>query len=162
MGGSFRPRDKPSIHSIDTKPGETQISTTPPLSPLPKVQCLVSSRIPFDSGEYRLLLYKNHMDQYNHLALVFGAISSLSLHDDSLTLVGRQQRGAIDVHPAPQKAVMVRIHSCCFTGETVGSLRCDCGEQLTTAMHAMAAENCGVVLYMQQEGRGIGLMDKLL
>ncbi|KAJ3094964.1 GTP cyclohydrolase II [Physocladia obscura] len=58
-------------------------------------------------------------------------------------------------------APLVRIHSCCFTGETLGSLRCDCREQLVDAMTRISAERKGVVLYLIQEGRGIGLRDKL-
>jgi GTP cyclohydrolase II len=56
---------------------------------------------------------------------------------------------------------LVRIHSQCFTGDVLRSLRCDCGEQLELAMRAIAAEGCGLMIYEQQEGRGIGLMAKL-
>ena len=59
------------------------------------------------------------------------------------------------------KAPLVRIHSQCITGEVLRSLRCDCGEQLELAMEAIAAEGCGLLIYEQQEGRGIGLMAKL-
>jgi GTP cyclohydrolase II len=62
--------------------------------------------------------------------------------------------------PSP-RAPLVRIHSQCITGEVFGSLRCDCGEQLELAMAAIAAEGCGLLIYEQQEGRGIGLMAKL-
>src|ERR1700750_271978 len=58
-------------------------------------------------------------------------------------------------------APLLRIHSQCFTGEVLGSLRCDCGEQLEIAMRAVAAEGRGIVIYEQQEGRGIGLIAKL-
>jgi GTP cyclohydrolase II len=57
--------------------------------------------------------------------------------------------------------VLTRIHSECFTGDVLGSLRCDCGEQLAQAMEIIAAEGNGVLLYLRQEGRGIGLLDKL-
>jgi GTP cyclohydrolase II len=60
-----------------------------------------------------------------------------------------------------QGAPLVRIHSQCFTGDVLGSLRCDCGEQLELAMKMIAEEGCGVLIYEQQEGRGIGLMAKL-
>jgi GTP cyclohydrolase II len=56
---------------------------------------------------------------------------------------------------------LVRIHSECFTGEVLGSLRCDCGEQLQGAMARIAEEGAGVIVYLRQEGRGIGLLDKL-
>jgi GTP cyclohydrolase II len=62
-----------------------------------------------------------------------------------------------DKLPAP----LARIHSCCFTGETLGSLRCDCKEQLQEAMRLMGEEGRGVILYLKQEGRGIGLREKL-
>ncbi|MFB3131362.1 MAG: GTP cyclohydrolase II, partial [Rhodothermales bacterium] len=57
--------------------------------------------------------------------------------------------------------VLVRVHSQCVTGDIFGSMRCDCGEQLATAMRRVEVEGCGVVLYMKQEGRGIGLLNKL-
>jgi GTP cyclohydrolase II len=60
-----------------------------------------------------------------------------------------------------QGVPMVRIHSQCFTGDVLGSERCDCGQQLDLAMRAIAREGCGVLIYEQQEGRGIGLMSKL-
>ena len=56
---------------------------------------------------------------------------------------------------------MVRVHSSCYTGDVLGSHRCDCGEQLQTSMQAVARHGCGVVIYLHQEGRGIGLMEKL-
>jgi len=59
------------------------------------------------------------------------------------------------------KSVLMRIHSECFTGETVSSIRCDCGEQLDRAMRLMASEKNGVILYLRQEGRGIGLLNKM-
>ena len=62
---------------------------------------------------------------------------------------------------AGKKDVLVRVHSECLTGDTFGSLRCDCGEQLAEAMRRIEAEGLGVVLYMRQEGRGIGLINKL-
>ncbi|KAJ3011300.1 GTP cyclohydrolase II [Thoreauomyces humboldtii] len=68
---------------------------------------------------------------------------------------------ADDMADADAKAPLVRIHSCCFTGETIRSMRCDCAEQLEEAMRRMAEVDGGVVLYLKQEGRGIGLRDKL-
>src|SRR5207253_4636970 len=63
--------------------------------------------------------------------------------------------------PTTAAAPLLRIHAQCFTGEILGSLRCDCGEQLAAAMQAIAADGCGLVIYEYQEGRGIGLMAKL-
>jgi len=87
-------------------------------------------------GEFRAIAFTNDMDDYEHLALI---------------------KGEID----PAKPVMVRVHSECLTGDVFGSLRCDCGPQLHAAMQMVADEGCGVVLYMHQEGRGIGLVNKL-
>jgi GTP cyclohydrolase II len=64
-------------------------------------------------------------------------------------------------HPEDSDAPLVRIHSACFTGDLLGSLRCDCGEQLRGAIHRIAEDGAGVLLYLAQEGRGIGLVNKL-
>ncbi len=95
----------------------------------------VCARIPTEEGEFRLCLYSNNRDDKEHLALVMG-------------------------DPAGE-AVPVRLHSECFTGDVLGSRRCDCGEQLHLAMQFIAREGRGVVVYLRQEGRGIGLLDKL-
>ncbi len=87
-------------------------------------------------GEFRAIVYENEVDASNHLALL---------------------RGEID----PEKPVLVRVHSECLTGDVFGSQRCDCGDQLHAAMTQIADEGCGVVLYMRQEGRGIGLINKI-
>jgi 3,4-dihydroxy 2-butanone 4-phosphate synthase / GTP cyclohydrolase II len=83
-------------------------------------------------------------------------------------LVAFQEKNSSNEHLAlirgdwkPDEAVMVRVHSSCFTGDILGSLRCDCGEQLHKAMETVDAEGKGVILYMNQEGRGIGLVNKL-
>ncbi len=87
-------------------------------------------------GMFRAIVYTNDVDDYEHVALV---------------------KGNID----PDKAVLVRVHSECMTGDVFGSLRCDCGSQLHAAMKIVGQEGCGVVLYMHQEGRGIGLINKM-
>ncbi|UKL12845.1 bifunctional 3,4-dihydroxy-2-butanone-4-phosphate synthase/GTP cyclohydrolase II [Dissulfurimicrobium hydrothermale] len=89
-------------------------------------------------GEWRLIAYSSLLDQKHHLALVLG-------NDE----IGQDEE------------IMVRVHSECLTGDVFGSLRCDCGPQLQTAMSRIAKEGRGVVLYMRQEGRGIGLINKL-
>jgi len=94
------------------------------------------ARIPTAVGELQLILYRAEGRPEEHLALVMG-------------------------EPAGQEALLVRVHSECFTGDVLGSLRCDCGEQLQHALSAIAAEGAGVVVYLRQEGRGIGLLDKL-
>ncbi len=87
-------------------------------------------------GDFDLIVYENDVDNAQHLAMV---------------------KGEID----PTKPVLVRVHSECLTGDTFGSQRCDCGEQLQAAMRQIAREGSGVILYMRQEGRGIGLVEKL-
>lgn len=99
------------------------------------VRQLTSTRIPTIDGEFRLLLYENDRDSKDHLALVYGDIRD--------------------------EGVLVRVHSECFTGDVLGSLRCDCGEQLNTSMRMVADHGSGVILYLRQEGRGIGLLSKL-
>ncbi len=101
-----------------------------------KVNRMVRARIPTEDGEFFLYLYTNNLDSKEHLALVMG-----------------------DLKDRPD--VLVRVHSECFTGEVLGSSRCDCGEQLRGAMQRIAAEGAGVLIYLRQEGRGIGLLDKL-
>lgn len=97
----------------------------------------VESRIPTEhAGEFKAIVYKNDVDGYDHLALVKGDIST------------REQ-------------VLVRVHSECLTGDVFGSARCDCGSQLHAAMKMVDQEGAGVILYMRQEGRGIGLVNKL-
>ena len=88
------------------------------------------------AGEFKLIVYENDVDNYNHLALVKGEIS-------------------------PDDPVLVRVHSECLTGDVFGSQRCDCGPQLEKAMRMVADEGRGVILYMHQEGRGIGLLNKI-
>lgn len=100
------------------------------------MQRTASARIPTSAGTFRLCHYSNNVDDKEHLALVMG-----------------------DVQDAEN--VLVRVHSECMTGDVFGSLRCDCGEQLHAAMQQIAAEGRGVIVYLRQEGRGIGLAQKL-
>lgn len=87
-------------------------------------------------GEFKAIVYQNQVDNQHHVALVKGEIN-------------------------PDEPVLVRVHSECLTGDVFGSQRCDCGDQLHQAMEMMEAEGSGVLLYMRQEGRGIGLVNKL-
>lgn len=100
------------------------------------VQRAVCARVPTAVGEFQLCLYKNNHDEKEHLALINGDIEG-------------------------QSSVLVRIHSECFTGDVLGSQRCDCGEQLRRAMELIALEGRGIIVYLRQEGRGIGLAEKL-
>jgi len=100
------------------------------------VQRIVSTRLPTMYGEFQIHLYRSETDSKEHLALVKGEIQ-------------------------PDKPVLVRVHSECLTGDLFGSLRCDCNEQLISAIKMVERAGLGVVLYMRQEGRGIGLVNKL-
>jgi len=101
-------------------------------------------RLPTLWGDFELFCYESKVDPQPHLALTKG----LDLDED-----GR---------PRPiEEPVLVRVHSECLTGDTFGSLRCDCGPQLYSALQRVEREGRGVVLYMRQEGRGIGLVNKL-
>jgi 3,4-dihydroxy 2-butanone 4-phosphate synthase / GTP cyclohydrolase II len=101
------------------------------------VRRVAVTKLPTAYGdEFTAILYSNDIDRQSHVALVKGDIK-------------------------PDDAVMVRVHSECLTGDVFGSLRCDCGEQLHNAMQMISEEGKGVILYMRQEGRGIGLEGKL-
>jgi 3,4-dihydroxy 2-butanone 4-phosphate synthase/GTP cyclohydrolase II len=101
-----------------------------------QVKFAVETRLPTKFGEFRLRAYENDIDDLTHLALVMG-------------------------EPEGKDNVLVRVHSSCLTGDALHSMRCDCGGQLERAMRAIAEEGEGVLVYMQQEGRGIGLMNKM-
>ncbi len=100
------------------------------------VQRLVSTELPTRFGPFQLIVYEDKIEGYAHLALVKGEV-------------------------AGKERVLVRVHSQCLTGDVLHSLRCDCGEQLYRAMAMIAKEGCGVLLYMRQEGRGIGITNKI-
>jgi len=87
-------------------------------------------------GDFRAIAYENDVDKAQHLALVKGDLN-------------------------PERPILVRVHSECLTGDVFGSQRCDCGEQLHAAMAQIESEGSGVILYMRQEGRGIGLINKV-
>ena len=97
---------------------------------------VAEARLPTPHGEFRVVGYRNDVDDAEHVALVYGDV-------------------------AGQSDVLVRMHSKCLTGDVFGSERCDCGWQLQSAMAAIAAAGRGVVVYLDQEGRGIGLLNKL-
>lgn len=102
----------------------------------PGVTQIISTRIPTEYGEFRLCYYTNTVDRKEHLAFVTGQVSG-------------------------SENVLVRIHSECFTGDVLGSRRCDCGEQLDRSLQLLARQGQGVLIYLRQEGRGIGLLQKL-
>ncbi len=96
----------------------------------------VQTRLPTQKGDFTLHCYQTNQDEKEHLALVKGNVFE-------------------------KENVPVRVHSECLTGDVFGSKRCDCGEQLVSAMQFIEREGCGIVLYLRQEGRGIGLFEKL-
>jgi GTP cyclohydrolase II len=97
---------------------------------------MVSARIPTDSAEFELALYTSNRDDKEHLALQLGEVRN-------------------------SHNLLVRVHSECFTGDVLGSRRCDCGEQLQHSMQLIAEAGRGLIIYLRQEGRGIGLLNKL-
>jgi len=97
---------------------------------------IAETKLPTKYGEFHLVAYESALDSLCHVALVKGDVTG-------------------------KENVLVRVHSECLTGDVLGSLRCDCGEQLISAMKRIDAEGLGVMLYMRQEGRGIGLANKI-
>jgi 3,4-dihydroxy 2-butanone 4-phosphate synthase/GTP cyclohydrolase II len=101
------------------------------------VRQVADANLPTDQGDFHVYVYENVLDGEQHLAMVYGDIAS-------------------------RKNVLVRVHSECLTGDVLGSLRCDCGPQLHTALAKVAAEGAGVVVYLRgHEGRGIGFGHKI-
>jgi len=100
------------------------------------VRRAVEANVPTHAGDFKVIVFENDLEDYQHIALVKGDIE-------------------------PEKPTLVRVHSECLTGDIFGSLRCDCGEQLYKAMQMMEEDGGGVLLYVRQEGRGIGLVNKL-
>ncbi len=100
------------------------------------VKRVASPDLPTELGKWKIHAYRFEMEQRTHVALVMG-------------------------EPKADDPVLVRVHSQCLTGDVFGSTRCDCGQQLQRAMDMIAEEGCGAILYLRQEGRGIGLLNKL-
>jgi 3,4-dihydroxy 2-butanone 4-phosphate synthase/GTP cyclohydrolase II len=100
------------------------------------VQKVATAKLPTKYGDFTAVAYKSDIDNDEHLALVMGDIKT-------------------------RKPVLVRVHSECLTGDIFGSMRCDCGEQVIQSIKRIAEEERGVLLYMRQEGRGIGFHNKI-
>jgi 3,4-dihydroxy 2-butanone 4-phosphate synthase/GTP cyclohydrolase II len=100
------------------------------------VHRVAEADLPSKYGKFRIIAYENDLDDLCHVAIVKGDI-------------------------AGKEDVLVRVHSECLTGDALGSLRCDCGDQLGNALRMIEKEGCGAVIYMRQEGRGIGLANKI-
>jgi 3,4-dihydroxy 2-butanone 4-phosphate synthase/GTP cyclohydrolase II len=99
------------------------------------IEKLIETILPTEFGEFKLILYRDFTNNKVHIVLAMGELNA--------------------------EPILVRVHSECLTGDVFGSLRCDCGRQLTKAMQIISSEKRGVILYMNQEGRGIGLVDKI-
>lgn len=102
----------------------------------PLIELGAKAGLPTCFGDFQILVFKNSLDDKEHLAIVKGNVKG-------------------------KKEVLLRIHSECLTGDVFGSKRCDCGEQLHNALHRIEDQGEGVVIYMRQEGRGIGLTNKI-
>lgn len=100
------------------------------------IERVVETRMPTKYGEFTMYGYQNKLNGEHHVALVMGEVE-------------------------PDVPILTRVHSECLTGDALGSSRCDCGQQYTAAMNQIAKEGRGIMLYMRQEGRGIGLINKL-
>lgn len=100
------------------------------------VERVTEARLPTEFGEFRLIGYE-----------------SVTSNEEFVVLAKGQLR--------PEHPTLVRIHSQCLTGDVFGSIKCDCGQQLRSAMKQIADEGCGVIVYQQQEGRGIGILNKI-
>ena len=102
----------------------------------PPVRCVASAKLPTDYGEFDIHVFKNAFSGETHVALVRGEIGN-------------------------GEDVLTRVHSACLTGDLFHSARCDCGQQLRSAMQRIVEQGRGVLLYLDQEGRGIGLVNKI-
>ncbi len=130
----------PRLHEIAAKFGLKFVSIRDLIEYRRRIEKLVTPKVvtslPTAHGKFKLHLYSSQIDSQDHVALVKGEIT-------------------------PDEPVLVRVHSQCLTGDIFGSLRCDCGQQLEAALQAISKHGSGVLLYMRQEGRGIGLENKL-
>jgi 3,4-dihydroxy 2-butanone 4-phosphate synthase/GTP cyclohydrolase II len=131
---------RPQLEAFAAKHGLTFITVAQLVAYRLKNERLVhrvaEARLPTEFGEFRIVGYRNDVDAHEHVALVYGEV----------------QDG---------ESVLVRMHSKCLTGDVFHSLRCDCGWQLHTAMQMVVDAGRGVIVYLDQEGRGIGLLNKL-
>src|SRR5215204_2457794 len=110
--------------------------STAPLAKKATVERVSEARLPTELGEFRIIGYRSLISSEEFVVLARGSLR-------------------------PEIPTLVRIHSQCLTGDVFGSTKCDCGQQIKTAMKQIAQENCGVIVYQQQEGRGIGIINKI-
>jgi 3,4-dihydroxy 2-butanone 4-phosphate synthase / GTP cyclohydrolase II len=131
---------RPELHEMAGQHGLTFVTVAQLVAYRLRIEQLVhrvaEARVPTQYGEFRMIGYQNDVDRAEHVALVYGDV-------------------------AGQPNILVRMHSKCLTGDVFGSQRCDCGFQLHRAMELIAQEGRGAIVYLDQEGRGIGLLNKL-
>ncbi|HEY8106793.1 MAG TPA: bifunctional 3,4-dihydroxy-2-butanone-4-phosphate synthase/GTP cyclohydrolase II [Gemmatimonadales bacterium] len=131
---------RPELEAFATQHGLTFVTVAQLVAHRLQTERLVhrvaEARLPTELGDFTVIAYRNDVDKAEHVALVKGAV-------------------------AGEPNVLVRMHSKCLTGDVFGSQRCDCGPQLQTAMELVAREGRGVIVYLDQEGRGIGLLNKI-
>ncbi len=145
---------KATIRSLRTALEQASAGRTPTPAPAVTpaegtVDRLVTARLPTEFGVFDVVLFRSgsthaKLDRDGEIALVYGGLENL------------KQDGCADGSGA-----LLRVHSSCFTGDVLGSHRCDCGEQLQASLKAIAQNGSGLVIYLHQEGRGIGLLEKL-
>ena len=135
---------RPQLEAFCARNGLTFITVAQLVAHRLKTERLVhrvaEARLPTDRGEWRIVGYHNDVDQHEHVALVHGDVTQAGADGDG---------------------VLVRMHSKCLTGDVFHSQRCDCGWQLERAMEMVVEAGRGVIVYLDQEGRGIGLLNKL-
>lgn len=116
--------------------GEPEIAPGSRRVPPRSVERVAEAALPTEAGEFRIIGYRSLVSDEEFIVLARGSFSA-------------------------EQATLVRIHSQCLTGDAFGSTKCDCGQQLHEAMRLIAEENCGAIVYQQQEGRGIGIINKI-
>lgn len=129
-------RSAQSVQAANDKPQSVKESPLDQHAPPLKVEIFATANLPTEHGQFKIVAFKNNRDQKDHVAIVKGDLQG-------------------------KRRVLARIHSECLTGDVFASLKCDCGPQLHYALAQLEEEGCGVILYMRQEGRGIGLANKV-
>ena len=127
-----------AVNSVSRfSPGTSRaIAKRPHHAPVKTIERVATARLPTEYGEFRIIGYRSLTSDEEFVALVRGELRA-------------------------DRPTLVRIHSQCLTGDVFGSVKCDCGRQLHAAMRLIASEGCGVIVYQQQEGRGIGIINKI-
>jgi len=134
----------------------------PPAEPAPCIQRICAARLPTKFGDFNVIGFQNNATGEHHIALVKGVASChLSVAGKEDGILDENQPPSALCPPKNGNSILVRVHSECLTGDALGSLRCDCGDQLGNALRMIEKEGSGVLVYLRQEGRGIGLINKL-